>query len=48
MLSAARRAQYGMDGPGLELRYGQVISSPKRLPVCEGYFLEVKRLDGGT
>jgi len=39
MLSAARIAQYN-DCPGFEFRYGQKISSPRRLPGCGGCFLE--------
>jgi len=52
-LSAARRAEvellgYWLDGPGFEFHYRLVISSPKCLSGCGGYFLEVKRLEGET
>jgi len=53
MLSAARRAEvellgYWLNGSGFQFRYGQLISSPKRLSVCAGCYLDVKRLKGET
>ena len=53
MFSAARRAEVQLpccwlDGPGFEFHFAPLTSSPKRLTVCGGYFLEVKRLEGET